>query len=89
MAKSMKRTTSAKAGATLVRATNLEHQILVVRGQKVMLASDLAAAYGVQVKRLNEAVRRATPTVFRRISCFNSRGKRRRPLPIQGRKLRP
>ena len=52
-------TTKRRVTATaVVRAEQLEHQILVLRGQKVMLDSDLAAAYGVAVKRLNEAVRR-------------------------------
>ncbi|MBI3149634.1 MAG: ORF6N domain-containing protein [Betaproteobacteria bacterium] len=32
--------------------------IVVVRGQKVLLDSDLAALYGVQTRRLNEQVRR-------------------------------
>ena len=34
------------------------HQILVIRGQKVMLDADLAALYGVPTKRLNEQVKR-------------------------------
>ena len=32
--------------------------IMVIRGQKVILDSDLAALYGVETKRLNEQVRR-------------------------------
>jgi hypothetical protein len=36
----------------------IERLIHVIRGQKVMIDSDLAALYGVQTKRLNEAVRR-------------------------------
>ncbi len=39
----------------LVEIKNL---IYVIRGQKVMLDSDLAMLYGVQTKRLNEAVKR-------------------------------
>jgi hypothetical protein len=35
-----------------------ERRILLVRGQKVLLDSDLAALYGVSTKRLNEQVRR-------------------------------
>ena len=35
--------------------------ILLVRGQKVMLDADLAELYGVQVKALNQAVRRNPP----------------------------
>jgi hypothetical protein len=32
--------------------------ILIIRGQKVILDSDLAALYGVETRRLNEQVRR-------------------------------
>ena len=38
--------------------TELAAQILHVRGQRVLLDSDLAALYGVTTKRLNEQVRR-------------------------------
>jgi predicted transcriptional regulator len=36
----------------------IEHQILVIRGQKVMVDVDLAALYGVPTKALNQAVKR-------------------------------
>ena len=36
----------------------VESRILVLRGQKVILDSDLAQLYGVEVKRLNEQVKR-------------------------------
>jgi hypothetical protein len=36
----------------------IERQILLIRGQKVMLDADLASLYGVTTKRLNEQVRR-------------------------------
>jgi len=36
----------------------IESQIFLIRGQKVMLDEDLAALYGVETKRLNEQVRR-------------------------------
>lgn len=36
----------------------IRDQIYVIRGQKVMVDSDLAALYGVETKRLKEAVRR-------------------------------
>lgn len=36
----------------------IEHKIHLIRGQKVMLDSDLAALYVVPTKRLNEAVKR-------------------------------
>jgi hypothetical protein len=36
----------------------IENQILLVRGQKVLLDADLAALYGVEVRALNQAVKR-------------------------------
>ncbi|HET7294200.1 MAG TPA: ORF6N domain-containing protein [Vicinamibacteria bacterium] len=42
----------------VVPVERVEGGILVLRGQRVMLDSDLAALYGVPVKRLNEQVRR-------------------------------
>jgi hypothetical protein len=36
----------------------IERQILLIRGQKVMLDADLAGLYGVTTKRLNEQVKR-------------------------------
>ena len=36
----------------------IEHQILVIRDQKVMVDADLAALYGVPTKALNQAVKR-------------------------------
>ena len=36
----------------------LDQQILTIRGQRVILASDLAAIYGVETKVLNQAVKR-------------------------------
>ncbi|MBI5687724.1 MAG: ORF6N domain-containing protein [Verrucomicrobia bacterium] len=40
------------------RKVRIESLILTIRGQRVMLDSDLARIYGVQLKRLNEQVRR-------------------------------
>jgi hypothetical protein len=37
---------------------HIEHSILIIRGQKVMLDSDLAALYGVETKIFNQAVKR-------------------------------
>jgi hypothetical protein len=54
--------TSPQADA-LVPAERIERSIIVVRRQKVVLDSDLAALYGVSTKRLNEQVRR-NPTRF-------------------------
>jgi hypothetical protein len=36
----------------------VETRILLVRGQKVLLDSDLATLYGVEVRALNQAVKR-------------------------------
>lgn len=36
----------------------ITHRIMLVRGHKVLLDSDLAALYGVETKRFNEAVKR-------------------------------
>lgn len=43
---------------TVFPVERIEKSILVVRGQKVMLDSDLAEVYGVTTKRINEQVRR-------------------------------
>lgn len=43
----------------LIISKNLiENKILIIRGEKVMIDKDLAALYGVPVKRLNEQVKR-------------------------------
>jgi hypothetical protein len=42
----------------LVPVERIERAILLIRGQKVLLDSDLAALYEVPVKRLNEQVKR-------------------------------
>jgi phage regulator Rha-like protein len=42
----------------LIITEQIEQQILLIRGQKVMLDSDLARPYGVATKTLNQAVRR-------------------------------
>ncbi|HEU6447926.1 MAG TPA: ORF6N domain-containing protein [Verrucomicrobiae bacterium] len=43
---------------SLVPLERIERAIIVVRGEKVMLDSDLAEIYGVETKRLNEQVQR-------------------------------
>ena len=42
----------------IVPAERIESRILLIRGHKVMLDSDLAQLYGVTTKRLNEQVKR-------------------------------
>lgn len=44
--------------SNLAPIERIEQAILLIRGQKVMLDSDLARLYGVPTKRLNEQVRR-------------------------------
>ena len=46
------------AGRVAIPAPFIERRIYVIRGQKVMLDSDLAEIYEVPTKRLNEAVKR-------------------------------
>ncbi|PIX86415.1 MAG: DNA-binding protein, partial [Nitrospirae bacterium CG_4_10_14_3_um_filter_53_41] len=36
----------------------IERKIYLIRGQKIMLSTDLAELYGVTTKRLNEQVKR-------------------------------
>jgi aromatic ring-opening dioxygenase LigB subunit len=45
-------------GSRAVLTDRIEQSILMIRGHKVLLDSDLAALYGVSVKRLNEQVKR-------------------------------
>jgi len=47
-----------KTSCARVLAKQVDHHILLIRGQKVMLDSDLAELYGVTTKRLNEQVKR-------------------------------
>lgn len=42
----------------IVNQADVENLIYTIRGQKVMLDSDLAKIYGYETKRLNEQVRR-------------------------------
>lgn len=47
----------------------ITRQILVIRDKQVMLDRDLATLYGVETKRINEAVRR-NPMKFPERFCF-------------------
>jgi hypothetical protein len=44
--------------SSLVIVNRIDRAILLIRGEKVMLDSDLASIYGVTTKRLNEQVKR-------------------------------
>jgi len=54
----------------------VESLIHVIRGQKVMFDADLAALYGVETRRLNEAVKRNIDR-FPKPSCFGLRMQKR------------
>ena len=41
-----------------MRVDEIDRAILILRGHRVLLDSDLAALYGVEAKALNQAVRR-------------------------------
>ena len=62
---------------SLVSGDGIERAILLVRGEKVMLDSDLAELYGVSTKALNQAVKR-NEAVFQPTSCFGYPRARRR-----------
>jgi hypothetical protein len=48
----------AESDTSIVLVEQVQSKILFMRGQKVILDSDLAALYGVPTKRLNEQIRR-------------------------------
>jgi hypothetical protein len=62
-------------GKSALMPNSIENRIVLVRDQKVLLDTDLAALYGVEVKALNQAVKRNEER-FPRISYFSSRRKR-------------
>lgn len=49
---------SARGLASVVVEEAIERRIHIIRGDRMMLDADLAALYGVETKRLNQAVRR-------------------------------
>ena len=65
------------ADALPVPIEQIERRIYVIRGQKVMLDSDLAELYQVPTKRFNEAVRRNARR-FPEFSCSSLPRKRPR-----------
>lgn len=48
----------AKNNKSIVLLEQVQSKILLMRGRKVILDSDLAALYGVPTKRLNEQIKR-------------------------------
>jgi len=53
-----KKATRKSPGSTIMPIGKIEQAILLVRGEKVILAADLAALYGVETRVLNQAVKR-------------------------------
>ena len=49
--------------SSLVPNDKIEHAILLIRGQKVLLDSDLAGLYGVETKALVRAVNRKSASL--------------------------
>jgi phage regulator Rha-like protein len=47
-----------KSNSAIIPSERIEHAILLIRGEKVMLDSDLAKLYGVPVKTLLQSVKR-------------------------------
>ena len=43
-------------GATVVKFNAIEERIITLRGEKVLLDSDVAELYGVETRRINEAI---------------------------------
>lgn len=54
---------------TLIGFEEIEDKIITLRGQKVLLDRDVAALYGVETKRINEALRN-NPDKFPEDYCF-------------------
>ena len=54
----MNATTSKPSSSSLLPLELVTHRIKVLRGQRVIVDSELAALYGVETKRFNEAVKR-------------------------------
>ncbi len=69
----------------LAKAISLDERILTIRGHKVILDADLAEAYGVTTKRLNEQTKRNRER-FPLDFCFQLT---QTETPRGGRKLRP
>ena len=55
----------------IVKVGTIQQRILLIRGEKVIIDADLAEAYGVTTKALNQAVRRNADR-FPLISCSAS-----------------
>jgi hypothetical protein len=60
----------------LATAQQIEDALILLRGEKVLLDSDLADFYGVSTKALNQAVKRNQGAI-RKTSCFASPPRKR------------
>jgi hypothetical protein len=68
----------------VIREQEIEACLIELRGQKVLLDRDVAILYGVETKRVNEAVRN-NPDKFLRIKALNDESE----IRYCGRKFRP
>ncbi len=59
---------------TLIKEEKIGNMIYEIRGKQVMLDSDLAKLYGVETKRINEAVRNNPQKFPERFSWLLSDG---------------
>ena len=55
----------------VVVTTPVESRIMSIRGNQIMIDRDLAELYGVETKRLNEAVKRNIERFSLSVSVFN------------------
>ncbi|HEU5171187.1 MAG TPA: ORF6N domain-containing protein [Gemmatimonadales bacterium] len=60
---------ASSGGTAVLPVEHVEHRILLIRGEKVILDMHLAELYGVPVKRLNQAIKR-NPNRFPRDFMF-------------------
>jgi ORF6N domain len=61
----------------IVKFDEVESKVLELRGQKVILGSNVAALYGLETKRINEAVKN-NPDKFPEVISLNSQRQNRR-----------
>lgn len=48
----------------VIKQDQVQEKIIVIRNQKVIIDTDVAELYGVETKRINEAVKKNFPIVI-------------------------
>jgi len=69
--------------ADIIPLENIERRIVLIRGEKVMVDTDLAVMYGVSTKVLNQAVKRNFDAIRQLMAPPE---KKRRKIGFQGKK---